>query len=121
MHTRPVIDRDLRDTEPAEVREHRDEAMQLSVDAHSLHDLRAIRLEPAVDVVQVDSLLSAADEYTVAITGMVHSSAAIRGDPALAEDYLPIVHLVFANLKSWLLGCHHAASVPNLEITVICY
>ena len=55
MQTRPVIDGDLRDTEPAEVREHRDEAMQLSVDAHSLHDLRAIRLEPAVDVVQVDS------------------------------------------------------------------
>ena len=33
----------------------------------------------------------------------------------MAEDYLPIVHLVFANLKSWLLGCHHGVSPQHLQ------
>jgi hypothetical protein len=47
--------------------------------------------------------------------GYRHVPVPIRGDPALAEDYLPIVHLVFANLKSWLLGCHHGVSPQHLQ------
>ena len=29
------------------------------------------------------------------------------GDPEVAEQYLPIIHLVFAILKTWLIGIHH--------------
>ena len=37
------------------------------------------------------------------------------GDPEVAEEYLPIVHLVFSNLKSWLTGCHHGVSPQHLQ------
>jgi len=47
--------------------------------------------------------------------GYRHVPVPIRGDPALAEDHLPIMHLVFANLKSWLLGCHHGVSPRRLQ------
>ena len=30
--------------------------------------------------------------------------------PLSAEEYLPIIHLVFANLKTWLNGIHHGVS-----------
>ena len=33
-----------------------------------------------------------------------HLAIAERGDPQVAEEYLPIIHLVFANLKTWLNG-----------------
>ena len=46
-----------------------------------------------------------------------HVPVPIRGNPALAEDYLPIVRSVFANLKSWLLGCHHGVSPQHLQPT----
>ena len=35
--------------------------------------------------------------------GYEHFAVAECGDPEVAEDYLPIIHLVFANLKTWLL------------------
>ena len=44
-----------------------------------------------------------------------HVPVVIRGNPAMAEDYLPIVHLVFANLKSWLLGIRHGVSPQHLQ------
>ena len=37
------------------------------------------------------------------------------GDPEVAEDYLPIIHLVFANLKTWLIGIHHGVSHQHLQ------
>jgi hypothetical protein len=46
--------------------------------------------------------------------GYRHVPVPIRGDPALAEDYLPIMHLVFANLKSWLRGCHQGGKPATL-------
>ena len=33
----------------------------------------------------------------------------------MAEDYLPIIHLVFSNLKSWLNGTHHGVSAEHLQ------
>lgn len=36
-----------------------------------------------------------------------------RGE--VAEEYLPIIHLVFSNLKSWLRGCHHGVSAKHLQ------
>jgi hypothetical protein len=32
------------------------------------------------------------------------------GDPSVDEECLPIIHLVFTNLKSWLLGIHYGVS-----------
>ena len=40
----------------------------------------------------------------------------VEGDnPQVAEEYLPIVHLIFSNLKSWLQGCHHGVSPKHLQ------
>ena len=33
----------------------------------------------------------------------------------LPEQYLPIIHLVFANLKTWLIGIHHGVSHQHLQ------
>ena len=52
MLARAVVDRQLGDPVPAVVREHGDEAMQLAVEPQALHDLRAVGLQPAVQVVQ---------------------------------------------------------------------
>ena len=37
------------------------------------------------------------------------------GDPEVAEEFLPISHLVFSNLKTWLNGIHHGVSAKNLQ------
>lgn len=47
--------------------------------------------------------------------GYRHVPVAISGNPATIEDYLPIVHLMFGNLKSWLRGCHHGVSPQHLQ------
>ena len=39
---------------------------------------------------------------SLAKRGYKHLAIAERGDPQVAEEYLPIIHLVFANLKTWL-------------------
>jgi hypothetical protein len=52
---------------------------------------------------------------TLTEKGYRHVPVAMSGNPAMAEAYLPIVHLVFANLKSWLLGCHHGVSPQHLQ------
>ena len=36
--------------------------------------------------------------------GFNHVAIAERGDPQVAEEFMPIVHLVFSNLKTWLRG-----------------
>ena len=47
--------------------------------------------------------------------GYDHLPAAEGGEVEVAEDYLPMVHLVFSNLKSWLRGCHHGVSAKHLQ------
>jgi transposase-like protein len=47
--------------------------------------------------------------------GYKHVAIAERGDPQVAEEYLPIIHLVFANLKTWLNGTHHGVSHQHLQ------
>lgn len=44
-----------------------------------------------------------------------HKPFAERGDPAVAEEHLPLVHLIFSNLKAWLLGVHHGVSPRHLQ------
>ncbi len=52
---------------------------------------------------------------TLGERGYAHLGVAERGDPQVVEDYLPMVHLVFSNLKSWLAGTHHGVSPQHLQ------
>lgn len=47
--------------------------------------------------------------------GYAHLPVAESGNPEVAEEYLPIIHLVFSNLKGWLRGCHHGVSPQHLQ------
>jgi hypothetical protein len=47
--------------------------------------------------------------------GYHHLPVAAKGDPSMAEEFLPISHLIFANLKSWLRGCHKGVSEKHLQ------
>ncbi|MDA8231306.1 MAG: IS1595 family transposase [Magnetospirillum sp.] len=47
--------------------------------------------------------------------GYDHHAIAECGDPEVAEEFLPIIHLVFANLKTWLNGIHHGVSAKHLQ------
>lgn len=43
------------------------------------------------------------------------TAIAERGDMQIAETFLPIIHLVFSNLKTWLRGIHHGLSPQHLQ------
>ena len=47
--------------------------------------------------------------------GYDHHAIAECGDPEVTEEFLPIIHLVFANLKTWLTGIHHGVSAQHLQ------
>lgn len=47
--------------------------------------------------------------------GYDHHPIAQCGEPEVAEEFLPIVHLVFSNLKTWLSGIHHGVSAKHLQ------
>jgi hypothetical protein len=47
--------------------------------------------------------------------GYEHESVTLGGDPELAEVALPLIHLVFSNLKAWLLGIHHGVTHRHLQ------
>ena len=47
--------------------------------------------------------------------GYEHESVTLGGDPELAEAALPLIHLVFSNLKAWLLGTHHGVRYQHLQ------
>jgi hypothetical protein len=47
--------------------------------------------------------------------GYNHYSIAEVGDPEVSEAFRPIIHLVFANLKTWLNGVHHGVSPQHLQ------
>lgn len=44
-----------------------------------------------------------------------HQAFAENGDPTVAEEKMPLIHLVFSNLKAWLLGIHHGVSPQHLQ------
>ena len=46
--------------------------------------------------------------------GYMHQPVVLDGDPEKAETHLPMIHLVFSTLKSWLLGTHHGVSQQHL-------
>jgi transposase-like protein len=47
--------------------------------------------------------------------GYKHQRVVIGGDPEVVEAALPMIHLVFSNLKAWLLGTHHGVSPRHLQ------
>lgn len=47
--------------------------------------------------------------------GYSHESVVLAGDPDVTEAVLPMSHLVFSNLKTWLLGTHHGVSPKHLQ------
>jgi transposase-like protein len=49
------------------------------------------------------------------IMGYEHRPLTMLGDGALNDAHLPLVHLVFSNLKAWLLGTHHGTSQQHLQ------
>jgi transposase-like protein len=52
---------------------------------------------------------------TLAARGYEHLAVVQSDQPEVAEDYLPMSHLVFSNLKSWLQGTHHGVSPQHLQ------
>lgn len=45
--------------------------------------------------------------------GYRHEALALNGDPEKAESHLPMIHLVFSNLKTWIKGTHHGRIEPK--------
>ena len=45
----------------------------------------------------------------------LHTAVPERGDMQVAETFLPIMHLAFSNLKTWLRGIHHGVSPQHLQ------
>ena len=41
--------------------------------------------------------------------GYRHDPLILAGDPDKADAHLPMIHLAFSNLKTWILGTHHGA------------
>jgi transposase-like protein len=69
-------------------------------------------VDPATEMVVTDAWQGYAP---LAKMGYQHLAVAERGEPNVAEDYLPIVHLIFSNLKAWLNGVHHGVSPKHLQ------
>lgn len=47
--------------------------------------------------------------------GYEHLAVVENANPQVAEDYLPLIHLVFSNLKAWLNGIHHGVEPRHLQ------
>ena len=47
--------------------------------------------------------------------GHWHTQVAERGDPAVAEEHLPLIHLIYSNLKAWINGVHHGVAPQHLQ------
>jgi hypothetical protein len=51
----------------------------------------------------------------LAAGGYRHEAVAIAGDQEVTDNSLRMIHLVFSNLKTWLLGTHHGVSPRHLQ------
>ena len=47
--------------------------------------------------------------------GYPHYPITINGDQTATNEHLPMIHLVFSNLKAWLHGTHHGVSPRHLQ------
>lgn len=51
----------------------------------------------------------------LATLGYTHEALVLDGDPERTEAHLPMIHIAFSNLKTWLLGTHHGVSPHHLQ------
>lgn len=49
------------------------------------------------------------------VGGWRHHGLAINADHSITDAHLPMIHIVFSNLKSWILGTHHGISAKHLQ------
>ena len=47
--------------------------------------------------------------------GYNHEPLVLDGDAEKTDEHLPLVHIVFSNLKTWLRGTHHGVSPQHLQ------
>ncbi len=47
--------------------------------------------------------------------GYRHEAVAICGDHVKTDKHLPMIHIAFGNLDTWLLGTHHGVSPQHLQ------
>jgi len=47
--------------------------------------------------------------------GYDHHPVVLGGDAKKTDEALPMIHLVFSNLKTWILGTHHGVSHQHLQ------
>lgn len=47
--------------------------------------------------------------------GFQHAPLVMRHDPKAVNEHLPMIHLVFSNLKTWIDGTHHGVSQDHLQ------
>ncbi len=84
-----------------------------------LHDRKAGTLVPFVQHhVQTGSTVRTDgwDGYNgLAGLGYHHDPVALKGNPKLTDEHIPLIHLIFSNLKAWWLGTHHAVSQQHLQ------
>lgn len=79
--------------------------------AHSLVGFARAAIAPGTKIITDD--WSGYDKLNT--YGYTHQAVAERGDVSVAEEWLPLIHLVFSNLKSWLIGIHHGVSPKHLQ------
>lgn len=47
--------------------------------------------------------------------GYEHDALVLHGQHDRIEEHLPLIHIVFSNLKTWLRGTHHGVSAQHLQ------
>ena len=45
----------------------------------------------------------------------IHDPMVLEGDPERMDAHLPMIHITFSNLKTWLQGTHHSVSKQHLQ------
>ena len=47
--------------------------------------------------------------------GYTREAEVLNGSGKKTDEHLPLIHIVFSNLKTWLLGTHHGVSQQHLQ------
>jgi len=56
------------------------------------------------------------DSYnTLPEKGYIHDPMVLEGDPERMDAHLPMIHITFSNLNTWLQGTHHSVSKKHLQ------
>ena len=76
----------------------------------ALEDFVQATVEPGTTVVTDDWI----GYDGLAELGYEHNPITINDDQSRTDESLPMIHLVFSNLKAWILGTHHSVSARHL-------